>query len=242
MSSIDSTSLEYRLAYVCSQPVTTITVGDDFHMQLNSQSFQDNHPIPGEFALAVPDAAAHIALSANRNPHLVWSDVPLGTQSFVLVCHDPDVPCRGDDVNQEGRVVPASLPRVDFFHWLLLDIPASIVEIAAGSHANGVIPHGKPGPATVAGLRHGINDYTSWFAGDEQMKGDYYGYDGPCPPWNDTLVHHYVFTVYALATPTLQVEEPLTGANVRAALGKARVLGQASMTGLYSLNPAVALG
>ena len=63
------------------------------------------------------------ALSANRNPDFAWSDAPAGTRSFALVCHDPDVPSRGDDVNQEGRVVPASLPRVDFFHWVL-DRPA----------------------------------------------------------------------------------------------------------------------
>lgn len=43
---------------------------------------------------------------------------------------------------------------------------------------------------------------------------------------------------YALATPTLGVTGPLTGAGVRNALGLAQVLGQASLTGL---NPAVAL-
>ncbi|MEG1456295.1 MAG: phospholipid-binding protein, partial [Comamonas sp.] len=48
-------------------------------MQLTSQSFQDGQPIPGEFAFGVPDAAAHVALSANRNPQLAWSDVPEGT-------------------------------------------------------------------------------------------------------------------------------------------------------------------
>ena len=137
------------------------------------------------------------------------------------------------------REVPASLPRVDFFHWLLLDIPAATTEIAAGAQSDGVTPRGKSGPAAPGGLRHGINDYTGWFAGDEQMKGDYYGYDGPCPPWNDSIVHHYVFTVYALATPTLAVSGELTGANVRAALQAGQVLGKASITGLYSLNPAV---
>ena len=208
-------------------------------MQLTSQSFQDGQAIPGEFAFAVPDAASHVALSSNRNPHLAWSGAPAGTQSFVVVCHDPDVPSRGDDVNQEGREVPASLPRVDFFHWLLLDIPAATTEIAAGAQSDGVTPRGKSGPAAPGGLRHGINDYTGWFAGDEQMKGDYYGYDGPCPPWNDSIVHHYVFTVYALATPTLAVSGELTGANVRAALQAGQVLGKASITGLYSLNPAV---
>ena len=71
------------------------------------------------------------------------------------------------------------------------------------------------------------------------MKGDYFGYDGPCPPWNDSIVHHYIFTVYALTTPTLAVSGELTGSNVRAALQAGQVLGKASITGLYSLNPAV---
>ncbi|WP_246795219.1 YbhB/YbcL family Raf kinase inhibitor-like protein [Burkholderia perseverans] len=209
-------------------------------MQLTSQSFQDGQPIPGEFAFAVADPAAHVALSSNRNPHLAWTGAPAGTQSFVVVCRDPDVPSRGDDVNQEGREVPASLARVDFFHWLLLDLPAATTAIAAGSHSAAVTPRGKPGPDAPEGLRHGINDYTGWFAGDGQMSGDYYGYDGPCPPWNDTIVHHYVFTVYALAVPKLAVNGALTGANVRAALAGAPVLATASLTGTYSLNPRVA--
>ena len=101
---------------------------------------------------------------------------------------------------------PASLPRVDFFHWLLLDIPPSIHEIAAGSHSDGIVSRGKPGPAAPQGLRHGFNDYTSWFANDTDMKGNYYGYDGPCPPWNVSIVHHYIFTVYALDVTRLDVQ------------------------------------
>ncbi|WP_080764447.1 YbhB/YbcL family Raf kinase inhibitor-like protein [Pectobacterium brasiliense] len=208
-------------------------------LQLSSHSFQDGDTIPGEFAFAVPDATSHIALSSNHNPHLAWHGAPEGTQSFVLICHDPDVPSRGDDVNQEGREVSASLPRVDFYHWLLLDIPASINEIPAASHSTGITPRGKAGPNAPTGLRHGINDYTGWFATDEQMKGTYYGYDGPCPPWNDAIVHHYIFTLYALATPTLTIEGELNGANVRAALANAPVLEKATLTGLYTLNPAL---
>jgi len=208
-------------------------------MQLKSQSFIDGEKIPGEFAFAIPDSSAHIKLSSNRNPHLTWSDVPEGTQSFVVICHDPDVPSQGDDVNQEGREVSASLPRVDFFHWILLDIPSSVSEISAGSQSNAVKPHGKPGPTTPEGWRHSINDYTNWFAGDEQMQGTYFGYDGPCPPWNDALIHRYVFTVYAISVPKLTVEADLTGANVRLALTSSVVLSQANLTGLYSLNPSV---
>jgi Raf kinase inhibitor-like YbhB/YbcL family protein len=208
-------------------------------MQLKSRSFSDRATIPGEFAFAVMDPNTHVALSKNDNPHLIWSDVPQGTQSFTLICHDYDVPSRGDDVNKEGREVPASLPRVDFFHWLLLDIPATTREIVAGSHSNKVVPRGKSGPTAPGGLRHGINDYTGWFAGDAAMRGDYYGYDGPCPPWNDARLHHYVFTLYALDVPHLEVQGTLTGENVRAALA-GHVLAEAGLTGTYTLNPKLA--
>jgi len=205
-------------------------------MQLKSDSFSDGAAIPGEFAFAVIDPNTHVALSRNRNPHLVWSDTPAVTKSFALICHDYDVPSRADDVNKEGREIPATLARVDFFHWLLLDIPAAMREIAAGAYSDGVVARGKPGPGAPNGLRHGLNDYTGWFASDPNMKGNYYGYDGPCPPWNDSIVHHYVFTLYALDTPSLNIPGDLTGANVRAALA-GHVLEQAHLSGTYTLNP-----
>lgn len=208
-------------------------------MKIYSNSFTDGQLIPGEFAFAVADSETHIRLSTNRNPHLAWQDIPEGTQSFAIVCHDPDVPSVGDNVNQEGKVVAASLPRVDLYHWLLLDIPSSVSEIAAGSQSDAITPRGKPGPTAPHGLRHGVNGYTAWFAGDEEMSGQYFGYDGPCPPWNDELMHHYVFTAYALATRSLNVAGELNGANVLAAIEAAGVLGSAQITGLYSLNPAV---
>ncbi len=98
-------------------------------MQLTSESFVEGARIPGEYAFGVMDRAVHVAPSTNRNPHLVWSDVPAGTKSFVLICHDPDVPSQGNDVNQEGREIPASLPRVDFFigpWWILRRVRAKL--------------------------------------------------------------------------------------------------------------------
>ena len=207
-------------------------------MQLKSRSFRDGEPIPGEFAFAVVDPKNHFALSTNRNPHLQWSDVPEGTKSFALILHDYDVPSQIDDVNQEGKKVSASVPRVDFFHWLLLDITPDTREIESGSHSIGVTPRGKPGPDGPEDLRHGINDFTKWFAGDAQMDGRYYGYDGPAPPWNDAIVHHYVFTLDALDIPQLRVQGELTGPNVRAAIA-GHVLAEASLTGTYSLNPSL---
>jgi phosphatidylethanolamine-binding protein (PEBP) family uncharacterized protein len=75
-------------------------------MKVTSNSFAEGSPIPGRFAFAVYDPATHVKLSNNRNPHLAWTDAPAGTRSFAVVCVDPDVPSRGDDVNQEGRTVP----------------------------------------------------------------------------------------------------------------------------------------
>ncbi len=48
------------------------------------------------------------------------------------------------------------------------------------------------------------------------------------------------FTVYALAAPSLSIEGPLTGPSARAALAAAGVLGEAKITGLYTLNPRLA--
>jgi Raf kinase inhibitor-like YbhB/YbcL family protein len=209
-------------------------------MQLTSTSFSDGQKISGDFAFCVADPASHVCLGGNRNPQLAWRDTPAGTRSFVVICHDPDVPSRGDDVNQEGRSVPAALPRVDFFHWVLNDLPVGVTQIAAGEFSNGVTTRGKAGPATAHGARQGINDYTGWFAGDHDMSGDYYGYDGPCPPWNDELRHRYVFTVFALDVERLPLEGKFTGPQVRDAM-QGHILAQANLTGVYTLNPAVKL-
>lgn len=204
-------------------------------MKLTLTSFADGEPIPGRYAFCVPDAKTHATFADNRNPHLVWSDVPDGTRSFALLVHDPDVPSRPDDVNQEGRTVPKDLPRVDFFHWVLVDIPAALRELAEGIDADGVTPRGKPVGPTPYGVR-GRNDYTAWFEGDADMDGTYGGYDGPCPPWNDERVHHYVFTLYALDAPTLGLTGAFGGGDARKAL-EGHVLAEASWTGTYTLNP-----
>lgn len=209
-------------------------------MKVVSQSFADNAVIPGEYCFCIPHTRNRVCLGGNRNPHLQWSDFPPQTRSFAIICHDPDVPSKGDDVNQEGRSVPADLPRVDFFHWLLADLPATVNEIGAGSFSNAVSPRGKAGPAAPLGARQGINDYTAWFAGDADMRGDYYGYDGPCPPWNDERPHHYVFTVFALDVAQLSLNARFTGADLRTAM-KGHVLAEAALTGRYSLNPEVRL-
>lgn len=207
-------------------------------MKITSSSFNDNQAIPAEYAFCAPDAKTHCALGPNRNPQLSWSDVPASAKSLVLLCHDYDVPSKPDDVNQEGRTIPASLPRVDFFHWVLVDVDPRSTGIAAGEYSNGITARGKAGPNALRGTRQGVNDYTMWFASDKDMSGNYFGYDGPCPPWNDSIVHHYVFTLYALDVAQCGVSGIFKGGDVRTAI-QGHVLAEVKITGLYSLNPAV---
>ncbi|GHA78933.1 phosphatidylethanolamine-binding protein [Formosimonas limnophila] len=214
-------------------------------MKLYSDSFPNQGVIPAEFAFAVIDEKTRVKLSSNKNPHLAWSEAPADTQSFAILCVDADAPTDATDVNQTDREVPADLPRTDFSHWVLINIPAHINEITAGQFSHEVTPKGKAGPV-IAGqkdslMRHGINDYTHWFAGDHDMEGDYYGYDGPCPPWNDSVVHRYTFTVYAL--DTLELALPTDGklniASVQRRMAD-HVLDSASWTGVYTLTPRLA--
>ena len=207
-------------------------------MKLTSTDLQNNAAIDPRFAFGKPDADQHMALSDNLSPHLAWSGAPAGTQSFVLLCMDPDVPSVADDVNQEGKVLPADMPRVDFCHWAMVDIGTDITELATGACSQGVTVKGKQNPPGPAGARQGLNDYTGFMAGNPDMAGDYFGYDGPCPPWNDERLHHYVFTVYALDVEKLDLPDKFTGQDVQKAM-EGHVLAEDSLTGTYTLNPNV---
>ncbi|KIG16396.1 Phospholipid-binding protein [Enhygromyxa salina] len=213
-------------------------------MDLRSESFESNGPIPGEFAFCVPaeqPADSPVSMAPNRNPQLAWSDAPEGTKSFAIICRDPDAPATAEDVNKEGKMVSFRVARVDFCHWVLIDIPATATQIPAGSHSDGVTAGGKPPGATPNGQGlQGVNDYTGWFANDENMKGEYAGYDGPCPPWNDERLHHYHFTIYALDVETLGLSGSFDGTAALEAM-EGHVLDRADLVGTYTLNPKVSV-
>jgi Raf kinase inhibitor-like YbhB/YbcL family protein len=209
-------------------------------MKLTSTSFSDRGLIPGRCAFAVRAPRGHVRLSHNRSPQLAWSNAPAGTRSFVLTCIDRDVPTRPDDVNQESREVPADLKRGEFVHWLMADIPPTVTRLDEGACSQGVTPKGKKSPAGPEGARQGVNDYTGWFAGDKAMAGTWLGYDGPCPPWNDSLVHHYRFEIIACDVPKLKLHEAFSLADLGKALD-GHILAKAGLTGRYSLNPRLTL-
>lgn len=201
-------------------------------MQLTSQSLTDGQRMPAVNAMGVP-AAEGAQPGANRSPQLRWSGAPASAKSFAVICVDLDAPTKPDDVNKPDRVVPYDLPRTDFVHWLLVDVPSSITELKEGQDAEGMTPRGKAPGKTEHGVR-GLNDYTSWFKGDSALEGQYAGYDGPWPPFNDERVHRYVFTVFALDVPTLGLSGAFTLQDAKRAM-QGHVLAEASLTASYAI-------
>lgn len=209
-------------------------------MRLRIEGINQDQRIPERFAFGIPDRRNHVSFGENLNPAISWGDLPEGTRSLVLICVDTDVPTSPDDVNKENRLVPASLPRGRFYHWVMVDIPPTVEAIAEGACSKGVTTGGKRRPPGPEGARQGRNDYTDWFDGDEDMQGTYLGYDGPCPPWNDSIPHHYHFILRATDLERCPVEGAFSGGEVEQVID-GHVLSEVRITGLYSLNPDIAI-
>ena len=77
-------------------------------MQLTSSAFNQGGAIPSQYTGEGTDIS----------PPLNWSDAPEGTQSFAVICHDPDAPL----ITTQGTY--------GFVHWTLYNIPASINHLA----------------------------------------------------------------------------------------------------------------
>ncbi len=202
-------------------------------MRIHSDSFENGKPIPAGYAMGKADGFA-----GNRNPHLAWDGVPAGTRSFALLCIDPDAPTVPETVGRDDLQIPVEQPRGDFVHWAMADIGAEVRAIEAGSCGDGITAKGKKHPPGPPGARQGLNDYTGWFAGDADMGGNYFGYDGPYPPFNDLRTHRYFFRLFALDVDRLPVPERFTAADVFRAM-HGHVLAEAAVHGTYSLNAKV---
>jgi Raf kinase inhibitor-like YbhB/YbcL family protein len=194
-----------------------------------------NDPIPQRYAFCVPAAQGHSKMGADVNPAIRWSKGPAATKSYAVIVHDTDVPSTFDDADKEGRTIPKDLKRVDFTHMVLVDIPATMTELPEGADSDRLTPKGKPTGPTSHGVR-GANSYGQFMSG--AMAGTSGGYDGPCPPWNDTIPHHYHFTVYALDVPSLGLTGAFTADDARKAM-KGHVLGAGTFTATYTQNPAL---
>lgn len=77
----------------------------------------------------IPDRFTGVAGAAVVSPELNWSQVPPGTQSFVLLLHDPE------------PIVEKSA-KMDITHWLIWNIPATSTGLKEGVPA-GELPDGS---------------------------------------------------------------------------------------------------
>jgi Raf kinase inhibitor-like YbhB/YbcL family protein len=103
----------------------------------------------------------------NISPQLSWSGAPEGTSSYVVTCFDPDAP------------TPSG-----FWHWLVVDLPATVTSLESGAGAS---------DATLPGGFHIRTDFGSA------------DYGGSAPPQGD-MPHRYFFVVHAVDVDTLAVE------------------------------------
>jgi phosphatidylethanolamine-binding protein (PEBP) family uncharacterized protein len=102
--------------------------------------------LPDEVAFCIPDPQQHQTQGPNVSPGLSWSAGPEGTQSYAVIMVDPDVPAGDalDKFNKEGQTIADSDERQNFYHWVLLDIPATTTSLPKGADSQGVTPKGKP--------------------------------------------------------------------------------------------------
>jgi len=171
----------------------------------------------------------------NISPSVSWSQGPAATRSYALLMTDLDVPKDLSAINKPGVVLDAATPRVPFIHWVLIDIPPTITHLRQGEESAGFVPKGNPIGPTDHGLR-GANVYSHFYPKDSPLAGPRGGYDGPCPPHNDTVAHRYVTQVYALDVPSLGLQGLFFGEDaLRAMQGHVLAVGEADA--LYSAAP-----
>ncbi len=206
-------------------------------LKVHVDHFGNGHLMPNKFAFCVPAAQGHMGAGPNISPSISWSKGPKGTKSYAILLSDTDSPAEHREMmNQEGVTMTAAIKRQTFYHWVLVDIPAKVTSIKEGAVSKERVLHGKPASASKVGVP-GLNTYTVVTASNDAMKGKYYGYDGPCPPWNDENLHHYHFTVYALSTDKLDLGADFDGPAALAAM-QGKILAQGQVTGIYTTNPA----
>ncbi len=204
-------------------------------MKMWTDTFGEGTKMREENTFLKPHPTQFAELSKNRNPHFAWGEIPPGTKSMALVMYDEDYPTSKDFANKKDKQVPYDYPRTEFYHWAIVDLDPKVF-IQPAEFCKEVTLKGKPGPASARGTRSGLNDFTNWYKGNTIMEGNYYGYDGPAPPWNDEKIHRYVWTLYAIKEKRFPLEGDFTCKQVADAIKNGGLaLEKAQMKCTYNL-------
>ncbi len=158
---------------------------------LTSESFADGEYLGADHILS--ENFGFGCAGGNQSPHLAWTDPPSGTESFALTMFDPDAPTGSG-----------------FWHWLVVNIPANVRELALNASAAGSLPDGCLEIRTDFGKP---------------------GYGGPCPPEGDHP-HRYLFTIHAVGMAQLPVVADTSAAVVGFQL-HFNTLAKGSLMGLF---------
>ena len=143
----------------------------------------DRAPLPYDFMPEVPSFTVEsndVAEGEQMSNAQVFNSFGMsGRQHLTAACAGHGFPARDQELRRH-RYDPDAPTGSGFWHWLVLDIPASVTELATGAGAAG-------GPGLPKGAFSVRNDYgTKDFGGAAPPAGD--------PP------HRYVFAVHALDT------------------------------------------
>jgi Raf kinase inhibitor-like YbhB/YbcL family protein len=162
--------------------------------QLTSSDVGPDKPLAQEFVFS-----GFGCTGANQSPALSWRGAPEGAKSYAVGLFDPDA--------MQGR---------GFWHWLMVNIPASTTSLSRDAGKN----DGSRLPVGAAQIRNGFRAQ---------------GYSGSCPPPTDEP-HGYVMTVYALKVARLEVPADATSPAMLAAI-EANSLGKAALTYHFGRKP-----
>ena len=225
-------------ACVAGAQLATPSAASAARLKVHVDAVKSGGMLANKFAFCMPAAKGHTTGGPNINPSISWSKGPRGTQSYAIILYDTDSPAeQREKMNKEGETLTAAVKRKIFYHWVLVDIRARTRSIKEGAASHARVLHGKPATPAPAGGVNGLNDYTTATAANPAMKGNYYGYDGPCPPWNDENLHHYHFSVYALSVKTLHLPKDFDAAAAKEAM-KGKILAEGDLVTVYTQNPA----
>jgi hypothetical protein len=93
-------------------------------MTLTVSGFADGTDVPVKFSQAAPGAAP----GEGTSPAISWTNVPPGTQCFVLNMHDEDV-ARNKTTDDQA-------------HWVVWPIPATATSLSEGQPKGAKLPNG----------------------------------------------------------------------------------------------------